>query len=66
LCGRHVRPFGHDVHAVLDQVLGVLGVDLVLRGAGEGAVGLDVPERIVVQVGRQRRVSDSLELSAYS
>jgi len=25
-CRRHVRAFGHNIHACLDQVLGVLGV----------------------------------------
>src|SRR5215469_8279956 len=28
----------------------VLGIDFVLRGAGEGAIGLDVPQRVVAEL----------------
>ena len=41
---RHVRALGDAVAAVLDQVVGVFDVDLVLGGAGQGNVALDLPE----------------------
>ena len=52
--GRHVGALAHDVDAAGEQVRGVLGVDLVLRGAREGAVRGDRPQRVVVlrDVGR--------------
>src|SRR5665647_3441234 len=44
--GRHVGALGDQIHTVVDEILRVLGVDLVLGGAGEGAVGLVVPQRV--------------------
>ncbi len=39
-----------SVHPVFDQVGRILFVDFILGGAGEGTVGLVVPEGIVIQV----------------
>ena len=39
----HVRNLGHDLHAVGQQLLGILAVELVLRGARHGDVDLDLP-----------------------
>src|ERR1700730_16004355 len=45
----HVRAFGYELNAVLNQARCVFGVDLVLRGARERTIGFDVPQRIVIQ-----------------
>ena len=39
----HVRNLGHDLHAVGQQLFGILAVQLVLRGARHGDVDLDLP-----------------------
>ena len=57
---RHVGAFGDDDAAVLHQRLGVVAVDLVLGGAGQGDVARDVPEP------RAFEVVDAGNLSAYS
>jgi len=54
---RHVRALGDHVDAVRDQVLSILLADLVLRRAREGAVGLVVPERVVIGSRVARRVN---------
>src|ERR1035441_3695179 len=46
----HVRAFGNDLDPVVDEVGRVLGVDLVLGGAGERAISFDVPQRVVAQL----------------
>jgi len=51
----HVRDFGHDLHAVGQQFLGVLAVQLVLRGAGHGDVHLDLPRFLA---GEELRVRE--------
>ena len=48
--GWHVRAFGHQLDAVLDQIRRVFCGDFILRGAREGAVRFDVPERVVLQL----------------
>src|ERR1022692_462662 len=53
-CAGHVRALGNQLDAVLDQVRRVFCGDLVLRGAGEGAIGSDVPERVVLQLDVRR------------
>ena len=39
----HVADFGHEAHAVLDELTGVVAVHLVLRGAGQGDVHFALP-----------------------
>ena len=46
--GRHVRALANHVNAVLQEIPGVLRVDLVLGCARECAVCLVIPQRIVV------------------
>src|SRR5882762_7272476 len=58
----HVGAFGHDLHTILDEIGRVLGVDFVLRGAREGAIGLDIPERVVVRLNIRRHEECLLEL----
>ena len=50
------------MHPVVDEVGRVLGVDFVLRRAREGAVGLDVPKRVVAQLQIGRHKDRLLEL----
>src|SRR5664280_78043 len=60
--GRHVGAFGDHVHAVVQEVLRILGVDLVLHRAREGALGLVVPQRVEVLGLVDGRVDGALEL----
>src|SRR5438105_8271542 len=59
---RHVGPFGHQLDPTPDQMLRVLGVDLVLRGARERAVRRDVPQRIEVLQRAHGHVSRSVPM----
>src|SRR6202022_4668263 len=64
-CARHVRAFGYELNAVLDQVRCVFGVDLVLRSARERTIGLHIPQRIVVQLdirGHEDRLFESVRI----
>src|ERR1019366_4939166 len=47
---RHIGSLADNLHAVLDEVRRVFRVDLILSGAREGAVGLDVPQPVVVEL----------------
>src|ERR1022692_4571187 len=47
---RHISSLADNLHAVLDEVRRVFRVDLILSGAREGAVGLDVPQPVVVEL----------------
>ncbi len=60
----HVRAFANQENAVIDQILGIFGVNFVLSGTGKGAIGFVVPEWIVIQsriyvcVHRRRKFFD--------
>src|SRR5205823_5968272 len=45
--GGHVGALAHHEHAAVQEVHGVLFADLVLRGAGERALGGDGPHRVL-------------------
>ena len=60
----HVCAFGHELASVLDEIRRIFSGDLILRGAGEGAVRLDVPQRIVVQLDVGGHEDRLLELIA--
>src|SRR5271157_5858469 len=46
----HVGSLADQLHAVLDEIGRVFRVDLILSGAGERAVGFDVPQPVVVEL----------------
>ena len=48
--GRHVGAFGHRQEPVVDQGFRVVGVQLVLRGAGQGELAGDAPRPLLLVV----------------
>src|SRR5205085_501803 len=59
---RHVGAFGDDVDAVPEEICGVFAVDFVLGRTGKGAVGLVIPNRVVIGGRVCGRIDGALEL----
>ena len=59
--GRHVRALDHQAAPVLDQGAGVVAVELVLGGRGDGQVAPDLPDVAAGHINRKLRTHTRLE-----
>ncbi len=62
--GRHVGALGHTHTTILDQLAGILGMQLVLRGTGHGNIALQMPRALSGEKLRAKLAGHFLDTAA--